>query len=164
MRFPLLIAATSPRYGESSKNLAEVFDACEELGAVIFIDEVDSLATSRNSGDMHEATRRLLSVVLQRVEGLEGASKSTLVCATNRRQDLDPALLSRFDLQLNFQVRACSRGSGAWRHRASRAVQPLPPPKTTHLDLPNRTTHQPRPISYRMRKRGARSLDGTPSS
>ena len=38
------------------------------------------------------------------MEGLEGASKSTLICATNRRQDLDPALLSRFDLQLNFQL------------------------------------------------------------
>eukprot|EP00622_Pseudochattonella_farcimen_P006258 FR742039.1.p1 GENE.FR742039.1~~FR742039.1.p1 ORF type:complete len:162 (+),score=18.45 FR742039.1:66-488(+) len=53
---------------------------------------------------MHEATRRLLSVVLQRVEGLEGTSKSTLICATNRRQDLDPALLSRFDPQLRFQL------------------------------------------------------------
>ena len=38
------------------------------------------------------------------MEGHEGASKSTLICATNRRQDLDPALLSRFDLQLNFQL------------------------------------------------------------
>jgi SpoVK/Ycf46/Vps4 family AAA+-type ATPase len=96
----------------------KVFDAAEALGAVLFIDEVDALAGSRGtsssssggdpgsggggSSDMHEATRRLLSVILQRVDGLEGPSRATLVCATNRRQDLDPALLSRFDLTLTF--------------------------------------------------------------
>jgi ATP-dependent 26S proteasome regulatory subunit len=48
--------------------------------------EVDALASSRESGDMHEATRRLLSVILQRVEGLEGHSDATLICATNRPQ------------------------------------------------------------------------------
>lgn len=70
----------------------------------MFIDEVDALASNRDSGDMHEATRRLLSVILQRVEGFEGASNATLICATNRRQDLDPALLSRFGLQLRFDL------------------------------------------------------------
>jgi len=107
-----------------SHSPSKVFDAVEALGAVLFIDEVDALAGSRGSSsssggggssghgggdpggggssDMHEATRRLLSVILQRVDGLEGPSKATLVCATNRRQDLDPALLSRFDLTLNF--------------------------------------------------------------
>ena len=90
--------------GEATKNLSKVFDACEALEAVIFIDEVDALASSRDSGDMHEATRRLLSVILQRVEGLEGSSDSTLICATNRKKDLDPALLSRFDLQLRFDL------------------------------------------------------------
>ena len=55
--------------------------------------QVDALASSRDNGDMHEATRRLLSVILQRVEGLEGHADCTLICATNRRQDLDPALL-----------------------------------------------------------------------
>jgi len=93
-------------YGESPKNLASVFDACDALGAVLFLDEVDALCSTRESGTMHEATRRLLSVVLQRVEGLEGslASGTTLVCATNRRQDLDAALLSRFDLTLHFPL------------------------------------------------------------
>ena len=53
---------------------------------------------------MHEATRRVLSVLLQRMEGLEGKSRTTLVAATNRRQDLDPALLSRFGLSLRFDL------------------------------------------------------------
>jgi ATP-dependent 26S proteasome regulatory subunit len=53
---------------------------------------------------MHETSRRILSVLLQSLEGLHGRSKSLLVCATNRRRDLDPALLSRFDLSVTFPM------------------------------------------------------------
>ena len=92
-------------YGESEKKLASIFDACDALeGAIIFIDEVDAVAGNRNSSNMHEATRRILSVVLQRVEGFKGKGKSLLICATNRRRDLDAALLSRFDLSIHFTL------------------------------------------------------------
>ncbi|CAM9719179.1 unnamed protein product, partial [Heterosigma akashiwo] len=92
-------------YGESEKKLAQIFEACDELGgAIIFIDEIDALATSRDTGQMHEATRRVLSVVLQRIEGFRGGGQNTLVCATNRRQDLDAALLNRYDLTLRFDL------------------------------------------------------------
>lgn len=53
---------------------------------------------------MHEATRRLLTTILQRVEGFRGKSKSLLVCATNRKQDLDAALLSRFDISIHYDL------------------------------------------------------------
>ncbi|CAM9515003.1 unnamed protein product [Ascophyllum nodosum] len=90
-------------YGESEKKLSAIFDACEEMGgAIIFIDEVDAMAGSRAKCNMHEATRRILSVILQKVEGFEKASKNTLICATNRKDDLDSALLSRFQLTIRF--------------------------------------------------------------
>jgi len=95
-------------YGDSEKKLAKIFDLCEELGgAVLFIDEVDALAASRDSSSgssMHEATRRVLSVILQRLEGFKGSSTNLLVCATNRKQDLDAALLSRFDLSIRYDL------------------------------------------------------------
>lgn len=54
-------------YGESEKKLSSIFDACDEMGgAIIFIDEIDALAGSR-ARYMHEATRRILSVILQKV-------------------------------------------------------------------------------------------------
>lgn len=91
-------------YGEAEKKLGNIFDAVEELGdAIIFIDEVDALATSRSS-TMHEATRRVLSVLLRKLEGFEQGRRAVLICATNRRQDLDAALLSRFDLTLHFDL------------------------------------------------------------
>jgi ATPase family associated with various cellular activities (AAA) len=92
-------------YGESERSLAKIFDACERLGdAIIFIDEIDSLATSRGS-DMHEATRRVLSVLLRRIEGFENSGGRTIVIgATNRKEDLDDALLSRFDVSIRFRL------------------------------------------------------------
>ena len=64
-------------YGESENILSKVFNAASELGgAIIFLDEIDALATSRegstsDGGGIHEVTRRLLSVLLRRMEGFE---------------------------------------------------------------------------------------------
>lgn len=91
-------------YGESERNLSKVFDACDALpdGAIIFIDEIDALATSRENASMHEATRRVLSIVLQKIEGFSKKGKSVMICATNRKSDLDAALISRFDMSIKY--------------------------------------------------------------
>lgn len=79
-------------------------DACDALeNCIIFIDEIDAFASSRdNEQGIHEVTKRILSVLLQRLEGFHGKSKSILICATNRKQDLDRALISRFDLTIQY--------------------------------------------------------------
>jgi SpoVK/Ycf46/Vps4 family AAA+-type ATPase len=91
-------------YGESEKRLAEALAAADSLpdGCIIFLDELDSLATSRGSGDMHEATRRLLGVLLRHMDGFDLSRRSVIVGATNRPQDLDNALLSRFNQSIEF--------------------------------------------------------------
>lgn len=89
----------------------QIFKGCEALGGcIIFLDELDSLATSRDQGDMHEASRRLLGVLLREIDGFnhrdsgssssdgsggDSSKRSVVIGATNRRQDLDAALLSR---------------------------------------------------------------------
>lgn len=55
-------------------------------------------------GEIHEATRRILSVLLQRLEGFDGRSRNILVCATNRKEDLDKALISRFNVIIKFDL------------------------------------------------------------
>ncbi|OQR86725.1 ATPase [Achlya hypogyna] len=98
-------SVVSKWFGESEKKMAAIFDACEQLeGALIFIDEIDALATERSSGGMHEASRRMLSVLLQKLEGFQSAKKVTLIAATNRKQDLDAALLSRFNLCIRYDL------------------------------------------------------------
>ena len=64
--------------------------------------QVDSLATSRGD-DMNEATRRLLGVLLRFIDGFK-ATDSIVVAATNRKQDLDAALLSRCDSIVTFDL------------------------------------------------------------
>ncbi|KAL2467110.1 P-loop containing nucleoside triphosphate hydrolase superfamily protein [Abeliophyllum distichum] len=93
----------SKYYGESERMLGKVFSLANEIpnGAIIFLDEVDSLATTRDT-ETHEATRRLLSVLLRQIDGFEQEKKVVVVAATNRKQDLDPALLSRFDSMITF--------------------------------------------------------------
>lgn len=91
-------------YGESENRLSNVFDAAKELGnTIIFLDEIDSLATSRD-GNIHEATRRVLSVLLRKIDGFEANESTILIGATNKKDHLDPALLSRFDLSLYFPL------------------------------------------------------------
>ncbi|GAB2301047.1 hypothetical protein Dimus_035083 [Dionaea muscipula] len=93
----------SKYYGESERLLGKVFLIANELsnGAMIFLDEVDSFAIDRGS-EMHEATRRLLSVLLRQIDGFEQDKKVVVIAATNRKQDLDPALISRFDSMITF--------------------------------------------------------------
>jgi len=94
----------SSYYGESSKRLALIFDIAAqatESNVILFLDEIDSLAPSR-SDKLFEATRRMLSVLLRKIEGIESSSKYLTIGATNRKQDLDVALLSRFDTIIEF--------------------------------------------------------------
>ncbi|KAI8525053.1 hypothetical protein RHMOL_Rhmol13G0198200 [Rhododendron molle] len=93
----------SKYYGESERLLGKVFSLANEIpnGAIIFLDEVDSFAVTRDN-EMHEATRRMLSVLLRQIDGFEQEKKVVVIAATNRKQDLDPALISRFDSMIFF--------------------------------------------------------------
>ncbi|CAM0944258.1 unnamed protein product [Alopecurus aequalis] len=93
----------SKYYGESERLLGSVFSLANDLpdGGIIFLDEVDSFAIARDS-EMHEATRRILSVILRQIDGFEQDRRVVVIAATNRKEDLDPALISRFDSIICF--------------------------------------------------------------
>ena len=56
---------------------------------MIFIDEIDSLAQSREK-EMHEASGRVLSVFFEVSDGFETRQDVIVICATNKQSDLDP--------------------------------------------------------------------------
>lgn len=94
----------SKYYGESSQNLALVFEAASLFPeCLLFLDEIDSLAGKREDG-MFDANRKLLSVLLRKLDGFETKSGTITIGATNRKKDLDPALLSRFDRSIYFPL------------------------------------------------------------
>lgn len=93
----------SKYYGESEKRLSELFDYCEALGkCIVFIDEIDSLAGDREGA--HEASKRILSTLLRRVDGMETDGEVMVIAATNRKKDLDAAMLSRIDMSIMFDL------------------------------------------------------------
>jgi hypothetical protein len=92
-------------FGDSERRLDSIFDTAGKFDkSVVFLDEIDAFAGSRESGQMHEATRRILSVLLRQLQGLVDTSNVVVIGATNRKQDLDPALLSRFNRSIHFPL------------------------------------------------------------
>lgn len=84
-------------YGESQKLAAAVFSLAVKIQpCIIFIDEIESFLRNRSSLD-HEATAMMKAQFMSLWDGLD-TSPSTQVMvmgATNRPQDMDPAILRR---------------------------------------------------------------------
>lgn len=91
-------------FGESERRLDAIFDNAGALEkSIVFLDEIDAFAGSRDRA-MHEGTRRILSVLLRQMQGLVDTSNVVVIGATNRKDDLDPALQSRFNLFVHFPL------------------------------------------------------------
>jgi transitional endoplasmic reticulum ATPase len=85
-------------YGEAEKRVQQAFDrARAEVPAVIFFDEIDAIARSRDLS--HEATHRMVSTFLENMDGLREVEGVIVLAATNRPEAVDGALLrpGRFD-------------------------------------------------------------------
>ncbi len=87
--------------GESEKAIREVFKKARQASpAIIFFDEVDSIAPRRGgSGEDNKATERVVNQLLTEIDGMQEMSDIVIIAATNRPDILDTALLrpGRFD-------------------------------------------------------------------
>ena len=96
----------SKYYGESEEQLRDVFEeATEEAPAIIFMDELDSIAPKREEagGDVE---RRVVAQLLSLMDGLEDRGQVVVIGATNRVDAIDPALRrgGRFDREIEIGV------------------------------------------------------------
>jgi len=96
----------SKYYGESEEQLREVFEEAEENSpAIVFIDEIDSIAPKRGEtqGDVE---RRVVAQLLSLMDGLEERGQVIVIGATNRVDAIDPALRrgGRFDREIEIGV------------------------------------------------------------
>ncbi|KKT20347.1 MAG: AAA ATPase central domain protein [Candidatus Peregrinibacteria bacterium GW2011_GWA2_43_8] len=90
----------SKYYGESNKLVAALFSkARESQPSLVFIDELDALAQSRE-GDLNEATRRVLGQLLTEMDGFASDADVLIMGATNKPWNLDDAILSRFQRKI----------------------------------------------------------------
>ena len=96
----------SKYYGESEKQLREIFDeAANNAPAIVFVDEIDSICPKREdvSG---EVERRVVAQMLTLMDGMQGRDNVIVIGATNRRDAMDPALRrpGRFDREIEIGV------------------------------------------------------------
>ncbi len=93
-------------YGESEKALREVFvEATKAAPAIVFIDEIDSIAPKRSQ--VHgEAEKRLVAQLLTLMDGIDSRAHVVVIAATNRPDAIDEALRrpGRFDREIVIGV------------------------------------------------------------
>jgi len=96
----------SKYYGESEERLREVFqEAQENAPAIIFIDELDSIAPKREE-TKGEVERRVVAQLLSLMDGLKGRGEVMVIAATNIPDAIDPALRrgGRFDREIEIGI------------------------------------------------------------
>ncbi len=93
-------------YGQSEERLREIFKEAEENApSIVFLDEIDSIAPSRDdvSG---EVERRVVAQLLTLMDGLGDRGNVIVIGATNREDSIDPALRrpGRFDREIEIGI------------------------------------------------------------
>ena len=77
-------------------------EARKNAPAIVFIDELDAVGAQRTGHGFNREQDQTLNQLLVELDGFEGAEQVVVIGASNRIQDLDPALLrpGRFDRQM----------------------------------------------------------------
>jgi transitional endoplasmic reticulum ATPase len=95
--------------GESEKAVREIFDRARQAApAIVFFDEIDSIAGQRGSGmgGGAEVSERVVSQLLTEMDGLAENPNLIVLAATNRLESLDSALLRPGRLEEHVEVPA----------------------------------------------------------
>ena len=90
--------------GQTEELLRKLFEkAANSDKAIIFFDEIDSVAAQRDDAS-HESSTRVVAQLLTLMDGFDTKANVVVIAATNRPQDLDVALLrpGRFDWEIHF--------------------------------------------------------------
>ena len=103
MNIPLvtvdLATSISSYLGRSGQNIKSIFDYAKSQKVILFLDELDAIAKSRDdAGDLGEL-KRLVNVLLKELE--ECPVTCIIVGATNHPEILDKAIWRRFDRNIN---------------------------------------------------------------
>lgn len=92
--------------GESEKLVTQLFETAQEKQpSLIFIDEVDSIASARGGGE-HDAMRRVKTTLMTQMSGVTTRKEDRIVVigATNLPWEIDPAFRSRFEKRIYINL------------------------------------------------------------
>lgn len=129
--FPISAAEFFNQYvGESARRVREFFAKAREAGqAIIFIDEIDTIAQARGDGHdiEHSSYIQPLNQLLTEMDGFHGGEGVIVIAATNRLEALDKAIIrpGRFDRIIHIQLPDVRGREEILRATAKRRQVPL---------------------------------------
>lgn len=94
--------------GEGAENVAAMFDeARANQPCLVFIDEIDALATDRSAGNQQKSERQMVNQFLDEIGSISDGNEDVIVIgATNRLGDVDDAILRSGRLGEHIEVAA----------------------------------------------------------
>lgn len=91
--------------GESEESIREVFKKARQVApCILFIDEIDSIATRRGNRNDSGVGDRVVNQLLTELDGIESLEGVTVIAATNRPDLIDPAILRPGRIDRNIEV------------------------------------------------------------
>ena len=136
--------------GLGVRRITNLFRKARKTGGVIFIDEIDALGGRRGRNQSHNEDDRTLNQLLIEMDGFMPTEGVVVIAATNRADDLDPALLraGRFDRSITVGLPTALEREAILRLHAEQRQLPLDPtvdlkrlarlmPQTNGADLAN---------------------------
>jgi SpoVK/Ycf46/Vps4 family AAA+-type ATPase len=134
--------------GESEKNIAQAFADAQADGGVLLIDEVDSFLQNRRGAERHWEVSQVNEMLTQ-MEAFSGV----FIASTNLMDQLDPAVLRRFDLKVRFNPLRSEQAAELLQHHCR--LHGLPAPDAADLQR-LRTLTQLTPGDYAAVQRQSR--------
>lgn len=113
--------------GQTSRNLRRVFEHAENRPCVLFLDEFDALAKSRNDEREVGELQRVVIALLQNIDAL--SPETILVAATNHNELLDRAVWRRFAWHVPLSLPDLYLRAKIWGQKLSNRA-----PKDIRLD------------------------------
>ncbi|CAH0382657.1 unnamed protein product [Bemisia tabaci] len=90
--------------GQGARRIRDLFKAAKDRSpCVIFIDEIDSVGAKRTNSVLHPYANQTINQLLSEMDGFHQNEGVIVLGATNRKEDLDKALLrpGRFDIEVS---------------------------------------------------------------
>lgn len=88
--------------GETASNVRKIFDYAKASPCVLFLDEFDAIARTRENNDEVKEMARVVNTLLQCLDEFQG--ESIFVAATNLDEELDNAVWRRFDTKMTYHM------------------------------------------------------------
>jgi len=93
--------------GQGARRVRDLFKTAKQRApCVIFIDEIDSVGGKRTSSSLHPYANQTINQLLSEMDGFVSNEGVIVIGATNRKDQLDKALLrpGRFDAEIRVEV------------------------------------------------------------